>query len=123
MHTPSLHPVRGRQPALKDKPLPPIPAGKQGISDTRILQTDVCVGFPKRPRNRIQPHEQHPSIDAHTSLPDGLYKGKLQLNKNMLPTIDWAGLVVKVSKPDVQRILNLMSGTVLRGSDGPFWAG
>ena len=82
---------RRRHP--KDKPLPPIP---HGISDTRSLQTDVCVGFPKRPRNRPASHERHPSIEAANALPDGLYKGKLKLEKNMLPSIDWAGLSVKV---------------------------
>ena len=86
---------RGRY-VLKDKPLPPIPSDKQGISDTRTLQADVCVGFPKRPRIRVNPNEQHPTLEAHSTLPDGLYKGKLQLSKNMLPTIDWAGLSVKV---------------------------
>lgn len=30
-------------------------------------------------------------------MPDGLYKGRMQLNKSMLPSIDWAGLSVKVN--------------------------
>lgn len=79
----------------KDKPLPPIP---HGVSDTRSLQTDVCVGFPKRPRMRATMHRRHPSVEEHSGLPDGLYKGKLRLDKNMLPSIDWAGLGVKVSR-------------------------
>ncbi|KAJ3552869.1 hypothetical protein NM688_g3926 [Phlebia brevispora] len=82
--------------AIRDKPLPPIPANKQGISDTRSLQTEVSIGFPKRPRTRVQPHERHPSLDVHSSLPDGLYKGKLQLGKNVLPSTEWGGLSVKV---------------------------
>ena len=77
-----------------DKPLPPIP---HGVSDTRSLQTDVCIGFPKRPRNRSASHHRHPSLEEHSALPDGLYKGKLRLEKTMLPSIDWAGLNVKVS--------------------------
>ena len=106
---------RGRY-AVKDKPLPPIPAGKQGISDSRTLQTDVSIGFPKRPRNRMQPHERHPTLDAHSALPDGLYKGMLQLNKNMLPTVDWAGLSVKVCEIHGCRDLVSTLVAVLRGS-------
>ncbi|KIP07307.1 hypothetical protein PHLGIDRAFT_19214 [Phlebiopsis gigantea 11061_1 CR5-6] len=75
-----------------NKPLPPIP---HGVSDTRSLQTDVCIGFPKRPRNPSTSHHRHPSLEEHSSLPDGLYKGKLRLEKTMLPSIDWAGLGVK----------------------------
>ena len=79
----------------KNKPLPPIP---HGISDTRSLQTDVCIGFPKRPKNRMASHQRHPSLEETASLPDGLYKGKLRLEKSMLPSIDWAGLGVKASR-------------------------
>lgn len=99
INNPSLYLGRPRLLSNKEKPLPPIPAAKQGISDTRTLQTDVSIGFPKRPRTRVQPHERHPSLDAHSSLPDGLYKGKIQLGKNVLPSIDWAGLSVKVCLP------------------------
>lgn len=41
--------------------------------------------------------QRHPSLEEHTSLPEGLYKGKLRLEKSMLPSIDWAGLGVKAS--------------------------
>ncbi|KAI0346440.1 hypothetical protein BDW22DRAFT_756700 [Trametopsis cervina] len=78
-------------PAL-DKPLPPVP---NGVSDTRTLQTEVSIGFPKRPRKRIPPHQRHPSLDANSSLPDGLFKSKLRLHKNMLPSLEWSGLSVK----------------------------
>lgn len=85
-----------RQPyhAVKDKPLPELPT--TGVLETRTLQTDVCVGFPKRPRNRMQPNQKHPSLDTHAALPDGLYKGKIRLDKSMLPSIDFSGLSVKV---------------------------
>ncbi|GJE94838.1 hypothetical protein PsYK624_110130 [Phanerochaete sordida] len=76
----------------QDKPLPPIP---QGVSDMRSLHTDVCIGFPKRPRNRMAASQRHPSLEDNASLPDGLYKGKLRLDKSMLPSIEWAGLTVK----------------------------
>lgn len=77
---------------ISEKPLPPV-----GLSETRTLYTIVSVGFPKRPRSRVASHERHPSLIAHTSLPDGLYKGKIQLDKNMIPTIEWADLSVKAS--------------------------
>ncbi|KAI0052143.1 hypothetical protein FA95DRAFT_1602103 [Auriscalpium vulgare] len=76
---------------IVDKPLPNLPIVMQ---DTRTLQTDVSIGFPKRPRSLSDP-SGHGSIESHKSLPDGLYKGKLPLNKSMLPTIDWAGLSVR----------------------------
>ncbi|CAL1699600.1 unnamed protein product [Somion occarium] len=79
---------------VKDKPLPDLPPNP-GLLETRTLHTDMSIGFPKRPRNRVEPNETHPSLDAHSSLPDGLYKGSMQLNKSMLPSIDWAGLSVK----------------------------
>lgn len=61
----------------------------------RSLHTDVCIGFPKRPRSRVAAHQRHPSIEESAALPDGLYKGKLRLDKTMLPSIEWAGLTVK----------------------------
>ncbi|KAI0701370.1 hypothetical protein BC835DRAFT_245424 [Cytidiella melzeri] len=84
---------RGQLAALPvDKPLPPVPSG---VSDMRTLQTDVSIGFPKRPRRRAASHDRHPSLEAASSLPDGLYKSKLRLEKNMLPSLEWAGLSVK----------------------------
>jgi hypothetical protein len=91
---------RGQLPVSPvDKPLPPLP---NGVSDTRTLQTDVSIGFPKRPRRRTMHHERHPPLDVANSLPDGLYKGKLKLEKHILPSLDWAGLSVKVSRSGFQ---------------------
>ncbi|KAI8972901.1 hypothetical protein BD414DRAFT_499802 [Trametes punicea] len=84
--------AKGRQPP-RDKPLPQLPS--PGIADSRALHVDVCIGFPKRPRYRCEPHQRHPPLESHASLPDGLYKGKIQLDKHMLPAFDWAGLRVK----------------------------
>ncbi|THH32930.1 hypothetical protein EUX98_g1235 [Antrodiella citrinella] len=85
----------GSQPStpVQNKPLPDLPP--PGVYETRTLQTDVSIGFPKRPRGRVEPNQKHPTLNVHTSLPDGLYKGKMQLDKNMLPSIDWSGLSVK----------------------------
>ncbi|EIW55037.1 uncharacterized protein TRAVEDRAFT_153349 [Trametes versicolor FP-101664 SS1] len=84
--------ARARQPP-KEKPLPQLPS--PGVNETRALHVDMCIGFPKRPRYRCEPHQKHPPLESHASLPDGLYKGKIQLDKHMLPAFDWAGLRVK----------------------------
>ncbi len=123
INNPSLYSGRPRLNS-KEKPLPPIPVAKQGISDTRRLHTDVSIGFPKRPRTRVQPHERHPSLDAHSSLPDGLYKGKLQLGKNVLPSLEWAGLSVKVRPLDHHQDFAVLTyAIVFCGSLCAFWTG
>lgn len=79
-----------------EKPLPRVPsAGTIPLSENRTLLTDVYKGFPKRPRNHGD-GPQSSRADPDGSLPDGLYKGKMRLNKNMLPGIDWPGVSVKV---------------------------
>ncbi|KAJ7064985.1 hypothetical protein C8F01DRAFT_1021771 [Mycena amicta] len=77
----------------KDKPLPRLPT-QTTFSDTQTIYNGICIGFPKRPRHQ-NGSEKHPSLDAHTALPDGLHKSKIPLNRDMLPSIDWAGLSVK----------------------------
>lgn len=66
---------------------------RPATSETRTLQTDMSIGFPKRPRCRGSDHQS--SSVSRDSLPDGLYKGKVQLDTNMLPSIDWAGLNIR----------------------------
>lgn len=84
----------------RDKPLPHAPPKESAaFCESRILQTDIFAGFPKRPRNRRHQQEASARIDSDVSLPDGLYKGKLQLNNTMLPGIDWYNVSVKVSCP------------------------
>ncbi|KZT01244.1 uncharacterized protein LAESUDRAFT_687030 [Laetiporus sulphureus 93-53] len=80
-------------PLNVNKPLPEI--APEGYSNTRTILMDIYAGFPKRPRLRMDPGQQHPSLTAHTQLPDGLYKSKLQLNKEMMPSIEWGDLSVK----------------------------
>lgn len=82
-----------RNASSPDKPLPQLP---ERISDTRTLQTDVCIGFPKRPRHRHSPDQRHPPLDAHLSLPDGLYKGRIQLDRDLLPEVNWSDFSIKV---------------------------
>lgn len=87
----------------EEKPLPQLPS--PGVYETRVLQTDMCVGFPKRPRYRMEAHQRHPSLEGHKALPDGLYKGKIQLDKAMLPAFDWAGLCVRVRCSVIVKVL------------------
>ncbi|OAX42422.1 hypothetical protein K503DRAFT_683373 [Rhizopogon vinicolor AM-OR11-026] len=68
---------------VKCKPLPDLPQAP--FAETRTLKTHVHIGFPKRPR--------YPRSEAH--MPDGLYKGKFHLPKDMLPGVNWAGVSVK----------------------------
>lgn len=83
-----------------DKELPPLPSPSPSnavaYTETRTLQTQMSIGFPKRPRTACAPNK-HPTLEAHAALPDGLYKGNIHLNPQLLPSIDWAGLNVKVS--------------------------
>ena len=75
---------------------PPSPPGAVAYTEARTLQTRMSIGFPKRPRSPCLPDE-HPSLEAHAALPDGLHKGKVDLDPQLLPSIDWAGLNIKVS--------------------------
>lgn len=73
-----------------DKPLPQVP-----FFETRTIHSDICIGFPKRPRQQTGLNS-HPSLEAASSLPDGLHKAKIPLDKEMLPCVDWSGISVKV---------------------------
>jgi hypothetical protein len=78
--------------------MPGVGPRRRAFTETRALFTDVCVGFPKRPRVPLSPGDgrKHPALAEQKALPDGLYKGRLPLNRNMMPGIDWSGLRVKV---------------------------
>ncbi|KAJ6586430.1 hypothetical protein DFH09DRAFT_1028637 [Mycena vulgaris] len=75
------------------KPLPSLPA--HCFSDTRIVYNGMCIGFPKRPRHQLNEQKEHPTLHAHRALPDGLHKGTITLNRNMLASIDWGGVSLK----------------------------
>lgn len=101
LRTPRIAQVVASNVSIEDKPLPRVPSAElAAFSESRTLQTDVCVGFPKRPRSREDRDQQRAlSPDqCGSSLPDGLYKGRLQLptEKNMLPGFDWPGMSAKV---------------------------
>ncbi|KAF5390852.1 hypothetical protein D9757_004539 [Collybiopsis confluens] len=77
-----------------NKDLPRLPMHAV-FKDSRLLHTSICIGFPKRPRQHPRGDQNHPSLEAQSSLPDGLHKAKFNLNKDMLPSIDWSGVSVK----------------------------
>ncbi|EIM89071.1 uncharacterized protein STEHIDRAFT_109351 [Stereum hirsutum FP-91666 SS1] len=86
---------RGRSSSVSraDKPLPQVPLT---VTESLIVQTNVSVGFPKRPRHHTPTTPSgHPSLGSHTALPDGLCKGRMQLSKGMMPAIDWRGVSVR----------------------------
>jgi hypothetical protein len=97
MHTPSRLGFNEELPNSdpRNKPLPRVPA-HTSFYDSVMLHNSMCIGFPKRPRASSDPHRKHPSLEEHTSLPDGLHRSKISLDKNMLPCVDWAGVSVKV---------------------------
>ncbi|KAG6918389.1 hypothetical protein DXG01_014790 [Tephrocybe rancida] len=78
---------------VHDKPLPQLP--NQTFTRTTTLSNNICIGFPKRPRHQLSNGQGHPTLESHAALPDGLYKSKVLLQKEMLPSIDWAGISVK----------------------------
>ncbi len=41
-------------------------------------------------------NKSHPSLETIASLPDGLHKTRIPLNRDMVPGIDWGGISVKV---------------------------
>lgn len=64
------------------------------FNESKIVQSSVCLGFPKRPRHRCAPNS-HPPLESQSTLPDGLQKTKITLDTHMLPCIDWGGVRVK----------------------------
>ncbi|KAG1745185.1 hypothetical protein EDB19DRAFT_1692879 [Suillus lakei] len=75
--------------AVRYKPLPELP--QVSFSETRTIKTQVSVGFPKRPRHPNDPG----GSECQAYLPDGLYKGKFRLSKDIIPGVDWPGVSVK----------------------------
>lgn len=89
-----LSPRPSDEASDEEKPLPRLPMHTV-FNDSRLLHTSICIGFPKRARQHGS-SDHHPSLEAQSSLPDGLHKAKFNLNKDMLPSIDWSGMSVKV---------------------------
>lgn len=86
--------ITGQDTEFRDKPLPDIPL-RTSFSETKTVHSNFVIGFSKRPRHACEP-KSHPSLEEQSSLPDGLHKGKINLHKDMLPSIDCEGVSVKV---------------------------
>lgn len=67
------------------------------LTDSRTLHTDVSVGFPKRPKGRANSPGSHPSLETINTLPDGLYKGNIPLQRGWFPSVQWKGLSIEVN--------------------------
>lgn len=85
--------ITGQDTEFRDKPLPDIPL-RTSFSETKTVHSNFVIGFSKRPRHACEP-KSHPSLEEQSSLPDGLHKGKINLHKDMLPSIDCEGVSVK----------------------------
>ncbi|CAA7264395.1 unnamed protein product [Cyclocybe aegerita] len=87
----------GAVPFTRDKPLPEIPLSPMltTFSDMRTVSNDMCIGFPKRPRQQCDTNKSHPSLETIAALPDGLHKTRIPLDMDLLPCIDWGGISVK----------------------------
>ena len=78
----------------RDRSLPRLPT-EVVFYDTKTLKNDVCIGFPKRPRHLRYPG-RHLTLEEIETLPDGLFRSKILLKDDLLPSIDVEGLNVKV---------------------------
>ncbi|KAF7360743.1 hypothetical protein MVEN_00806200 [Mycena venus] len=65
------------------------------FSDIQTVYHGMSIGFPKRPRHSSSNTKAHPSLDELRSLPDGLYKDKIQLGRDILTSFNWGGISVK----------------------------
>ncbi|KAJ7260471.1 hypothetical protein B0H12DRAFT_1181924 [Mycena haematopus] len=75
-------------------PLPRL-SSRKAFSDTQTVYHGISIGFPKRPRHSTSSTKTHPSLDEVRLLPDGLYKGKIPLGRNILTSFNWGGISVK----------------------------
>ncbi|KAF7351672.1 hypothetical protein MSAN_01600100 [Mycena sanguinolenta] len=75
-------------------PLPRI-SPRKAFFESQIVHHGISIGFPKRPRHASNSGRTHPSLDEAQSLPDGLYKDKIPLGRNILTSFNWGGVSVK----------------------------
>lgn len=63
------------------------------VNESRVLLSDVSEGFTKKGK---LPGKRRSDVSMAMVVPDGLWRGELRLNGGMLPSVDWAGMSVKV---------------------------
>ncbi|KAJ7032374.1 hypothetical protein C8F04DRAFT_658057 [Mycena alexandri] len=86
--------VASYQSAESHNPLP-VSSPRPAFFDIQTVYKGISIGFPKRPRHRASDQKTYPSLEEHRSLPDGLYKDKIPLNREILASINWGGISVK----------------------------
>ncbi|KAJ6533092.1 hypothetical protein B0H19DRAFT_1383753 [Mycena capillaripes] len=74
--------------SLPSKPLPPV-SPQNIFLDTRTVYNGISIGFPKRPRHASSSQKAHPTLEELRSLPDGLYKDKIPLSREILTSFNW----------------------------------
>ncbi|KAF8145388.1 hypothetical protein K438DRAFT_2098061 [Mycena galopus ATCC 62051] len=80
--------------SVPSKALPPAPS-RTIFSDVQMVYNGMSIGFPKRPRHSSSSTKSHPSLDEVRSIPDGLYKDKIPLGREILTSFNWGGISVK----------------------------
>lgn len=87
----------GAHRRMLEKPLP-APPPEATTSEARVLQTTRAHGFTRAPSASRGKHKKEGSGSGPGILfvPDGVYKGKLDLSSEALPTITYGGANVKV---------------------------
>ncbi|KAJ7264043.1 hypothetical protein B0H12DRAFT_272113 [Mycena haematopus] len=80
--------------STQSKPLPRLPS-RTIFSDTQTVYSGMSIGFPKRPRHSSSSSKARPSLDEVRSIPDGLYKDKIPLGRDILTSFNWGGISVK----------------------------
>lgn len=63
------------------------------VSERRALLSNVSEGFTKKGK---MPGKRTSDVSMSMMVPDGIYRSELRLNGGMLPSVDWAGVSVKV---------------------------
>jgi len=90
--------VETKFPAAQHKPLPARPSEWFGLYEDAVHSV-TSEGFKKRVarRDTISLRSSGTARDSVTPIPDGVFKGELQLRNELANTIDWPGLSLSVS--------------------------
>ncbi|KAJ6457970.1 hypothetical protein C8R45DRAFT_880159 [Mycena sanguinolenta] len=85
------------QSVSRSTPTTPLPrvSRRKAFFETQTVHHGISIGFPKRPRQVSSGGKAHPSLEEVQLLPDGLYKDKIPLGRNLLTSFNWGGVSVK----------------------------
>lgn len=90
--------VETQPPPAQHKPLPTLPPESFGLYED-VVYSVTSEGFKKRVSGKetVALPGLGPARNDLTPIPDGLFKGELQLLNELSDTIDWPGLSLSVS--------------------------